>query len=611
MTYRQDLSAVFDESTGQPVALLCQDMQTPADVGLMSAATASAVSAAIFPEVVTNNPAPDVAAANRAAIQAACDTFGMCSIQAHGIVWIDGPALLPDGCTVQLSAGVILKRINQPAGFVDSVSGQVATGNTGNIFRNRESWKNNQQGSGVQQSGIRIIGPGTIDGNAEALVGVSVGVTYGSGIHMDKVDRLFIGGGLRVRMCTKYQIYGSALTNSVIDGVDIYSDDTINPNSVASIGRDGIHIQGNTDTLTIRNIGGVANDDFIALNVRDVPGVGLTTARSIGPIRNVLIENITGRNQNRSGNRICLYGGRYTAAPGDLALPVITGIAVAGNVATVTTAAAHGMYPGQFFSLGASNPAGYDGAYLEVIDCPSPTTFRHVVAAGLAAWVGGTVFTKLYHSFENVTINGVRSYGNFGGSGVRINVTTDVANDGVIKGLTVNGLDTALANQAPAAATNAVFDAYNMRSFGLRLRDLKSRMRFNYPVIAVDNASAFLDGETCIEDIDFLQPFESSNTGVNPIGVTGAYRSLTIRGLRGTTFVTAGSQRQIIAAGAPGGQAADSSGGASSGARWCGRAPGAVRSGRCGDDHGSRLQDRRHGVRCRAWRHGRCGQCRP
>lgn len=84
---------------------------------------------------------------------------------------------------------------------------------------------------------------------------------------------------ITVKECNMHALQLSDVMDFLIDGVDFIDQ-----------GRDGVHVHGGCERGVIRNIRGVTYDDFVALNAWD----WANTSPVVGPIRDVLVEKVTG-----------------------------------------------------------------------------------------------------------------------------------------------------------------------------------------------------------------------------------------------------------------------------------------------------------------------------
>lgn len=484
--------------------------------------------------------------ANSAALQAAISANANVLVRGEGVYCISSPISIPSNRNIEIGQGVVLCKVNDAT-------------NACTIFQNSDMAGGNEN--------ITLSGKGTLYFNANSYAAVKAANTIDcptlpepmssisalsvtssalytmNGLHFENVKRLRVSG-LTLMMSSKYIVYGASLTDFVFEDLNLYSDDTIHPADGSTYGRDGIHVQGLSSNGVIRRIRGTTNDDFIALNVRDIDA--FTSSRSVGYIRNVLVEDIRGKNQRRAGSAVHIYGGCDTAtlSGGKDTAPAITSLSQSGDVVTATTAAAHGMVPGQCFDISGSNPSGYNVTKGFVVSVADSAHFTYYAASGLGAYVGSAVL-KRYYMMDGLTIRNV-DQSTYAGAAVALSCTTDVgSNFGVIHNPIIEDVSSVASN--PNGGSGVVALDFAML-VGATIRNPRSRNATAYPIC---NLSVTLSSKTIglvlIEAPLAEVPYKpDSGSGQTWISMPGSHETVCIRGGSVTIEDGGGGWRQAI-----------------------------------------------------------------
>ena len=498
--------------------------------------------------------------ANSTALQAIVSAGGVIKLTTPGVYCLSVPISIPNNTWIDVGLGVILVKTNDPS-------------NACTLFQN-----SSMSGGNVN---IALTGRGTLYFNANAysavyaantadcpvlpsamLAVLALSVTSSAlytmnGLHFENIKGLKVGGGLRVMMSSKYNIYGASLTDFEFNDIEIYSDDTVNPANGGTYGRDGIHIQGLSENGKITNIRGTVNDDFVALNCRDIDA--FVSTRSVGFIQNVVIEKIHGKNQRRSGGGVRLYGGCDTAtfSGGKDTCPAITAMSQSGDLVTVTTASGHRMKAGQEFNITLSNPATYNGTNMAVVNVPTspidgsgnPTTFTFLTTSGAGAYVGSAVI-KRYYMLEGITVRDVDQI-SYSGPAVGFDSTGDIAADqSVAMNITLENI-AGFCYGNPTGSSGVVHMA-NTRLVNPTFKNIRGRNDSLYPVLnmAVTPATASFGGTARIEGLVGLVPYKpNSSTGDGWVRLPATYDQIEILGGSVTIEDGGGGWRNAISVG--------------------------------------------------------------
>ena len=370
------------------------------------------------------------ATTNTDLLQGLLSAGGSISFTTEGVYCINATLTIPSDTTFYLGAGVVLVRLaggNACTAFAnaDPVAGNlnVKLYGEGVIYCNANGYANTYNANPTDCPSIPALQAANIAGIFESGGSINLTNPSDNGLQFDNVNGLYVGG-LTIMQAAKYQLYGSAISNFVFENLVFYGDDTINPANVSTLGRDSIHIQGNSAHGIIRDIRGTSNDDFIVLNCRDV--AGQITSRSVGNIHDIDIQNIHGKNQRRGGAGVHIYGGLDvgTVDPknsnGFDTAPVVADIAAStGAIYTVKLSAEHQMVPGQYFVIFGSSLAGFNtnastfagpalGTPLgRVIATPSATTLTYVAPGGAGmTYAGGAKLVRIY-AMSNIRVDGI------------------------------------------------------------------------------------------------------------------------------------------------------------------------------------------------------------
>lgn len=466
-----------------------------------------------------------LASANVAAINAAIAIGGRVTLTKPGIYVINATFLLPDFTTVVLGRGVILVRIAGGGACTFFQNANPTTGNQsiavvgeGIMYCNANGYVATLAANPADCPNIPALSTANIPGIIESGGSVTINQPYVNGLHFDNVNGLVVGGGLKVMQAVKYQLYGCALKNWYFEGIDFYSDDTVNPANGGTYGRDSIHVQGNTTNGTIRNMTGTVNDDFMVLNVRDV--ASWVTPRSTGPITNILIENIFGKNQRRGGATVHLYAGLDVGtvnAPntnGYDTAPTLVSITQVAGIATATTSAAHNMAVGSAFYITGSNIAGYNtgtAAYGQalplgrVLSVPSSTTFTYSVPSGTATPATASLGTFVrYYQMSGITLRNIR--GNvYSDACINLAVTTDSPqNFGVIDNLVVDGVSLLLNNVLSAGHITSSF----VRVQDATISNVTTTANYQAPALDFSANNSYAAGTLTLNNFKGMTPYK-------------------------------------------------------------------------------------------------------
>lgn len=549
---------VQDVSVARYTTLLATGKFSQADLDIFTAGN----SGIGLISCTSNATAVSTASANTLALQSYLNGNNKITISTPGIYAFDNYLEINSNTHIEIGKGVILLRV---------------PGNSNaSLFRNKDTSTGN--------TNIFITGKGTIYGNANGYVATydanpvdcpyipelyaaniagiretgSTSSTNPGGflLPFDNVDGLEISG-LTLMQAVKYHIYGSKISNSKFKDLVIYADDIINPANGSSLGRDGIHIQGNSENIIIENITGTTNDDMIALNVRDI-GI-MVTPRSTGPIRSVQIKNIKAKNQRRGGTVVHIYGGLDVGTldgantNGYDVAPTVTGITQTGGVATVTTSSAHNMKPGDHFYLTGATITGYNTGTAKanqslplasVLATPSDTTFTYYVASGTASPATGTMPTLVrYYAMQNIQIENVNAT-TFAGPAVTFSVTTDSSsNYAVFDGIKVDGV---ASRKGAGATAGGCVNTYFGRLINPTFKNLTTYDDYLAPALDTTFNESYCAGTLTIDNpvaAVGYKPYTSSGTSWINLGI---YDSAIINKPNAEIFNAGGGYRHMI-----------------------------------------------------------------
>lgn len=100
--------------------------------------------------------------------------------------------------------------------------------------------------------------------------------------------------------------------------------------------------------------------------------------------------------------------GSTTITMSQPAVPSVSTMAWANNVITVTTTGAHGYTVGQWVTIAASNPTGYNGTYV-ILQVPSTTTFIIAQATNPGTYTSSATLSAghSYQVGQQVSVSGV------------------------------------------------------------------------------------------------------------------------------------------------------------------------------------------------------------
>jgi len=515
---------LVDSSTGSAISLSAGDVGAQGTHAKQAAAWDS-MQALVLPVAGVSD-----GTVNSAALQAAINSNASVLIRGEGVYCISSPISVPSNRHVDIGQGIVLCKVDDVTNActifqnADMAGGNenITLSGKGALYFNANSYSAAKAANSTDCPALPA--PMTSVG---ALTVRSSSLYMMNGLHFENVKRLRVSG-LTLMMSSKYIVYGASLTDFVFEDLNLYSDDTIHPADGSTYGRDGIHVQGLSSNGVIRRIRGTTNDDFIALNVRDIDS--FTSSRSVGYIRNVLIEDIRGKNQRRAGSAVHIYGGCDTAtlSSGKDTAPAITSLSQSGDVVTAATAAAHGMVPGQCFDISGSSPSGYNVTKGFVVSVADSTHFTYYAASGLGAYVGSAVL-KRYYMMDGLTIRSV-DQSTYAGAAVALSCTTDVgSNFGVIHNPIIEDVSSIASN--PNGGSGVVALDFAML-VGATIRNPRSRNATAYPIC---NLSVTLSSKTVglvlIEAPLAEVPYKpDSGTGQTWISMPGSHETVCIRG---------------------------------------------------------------------------------
>ncbi len=557
--------------TGSPTA----PTQSQADNSTKLATTAyvdtlGATKANVVPLLTSNS-----ATANTSLLQNAVSQGGYVAITTPGIYTINATINVPSNTSIYIGRGVKLVRLDGGSACTIFQNANPTTGNSnitilgeGVLYFNANGYAATYAANSVDCPFFSDLNSAAIPGIVESGGTIFSGSPFVHGIVMDNVDRFYIGGGLTLMQSDKYIVYGSQCTNFVIDNLDVYSDDTQNPANGSTLGRDGIHIQGNSHYGVIRNIRGTVNDDGMVLNTRDV-GAWAATARATGNISDIQYENIALKNQRRSGSVIALYGGLDVGTVdvantnGNDVAPAITAIAsVSGAIYKVTTAAAHKMVPGQHFTIYGSNPTGFNtGAATfaaatlgvsigTVLTAVNATNFTYMAPGGSGLTYVGSATLVRYYQLANLQVENARSVNGYAAPTVEMSVTTDSAsNFGVIDNLVVKNATGLVTN---AANTTGVVNGLLCRLYNSDFELLWTQNKGSHALFNSSN-NFNLSGNSTWKNIYQAVPFLTDVNGFVWAAFNGAYQSLNINGVDVSPVSAGGGYDCAMGLGATGG----------------------------------------------------------
>ena len=503
-----------------------------------------------------NSTALSTAANNLTLLQALVSQGGVVNITAPGIYALNNYITVSSNTTINISAGVILIR--------------VVGGANCSIFRNATPTTGNEN--------IKIQGEGVLFGNVDSYVasydaqpavcpnipqlysaniancatGISLSNPNGNVIQLDNVKNVVVRG-LQIIQGAKYQLYGSKISNFLFENLYFYGDDV----TYNTLGRDMIHIQGNSYNGIVRNITGDNNDDCIVLNCRDV--LGMVTPRSTGPIRNILIENIFTNSFRRLGSLVHLYAGLDVGtldAPNtngyDIA-PTVTSVVQTAGVATVTTSTAHNMLIGDSFWLFGATTTGYNTgsarfgqtlALARVTGTPTANTFNYYVNNSIPSSATGTMPSLVrYYAMSGITVRNVKGKA-IGGSGIDCSVTTDstVYNYGVYDNLVI---DTTTCSFYPGAAESSIVSMQYGRYVNAVVSNCYTTETYRCPLLQTPN-EGYLSGTFTLNNPITLAPYKPySSSGQAFININ--YRdNIVINGLNAIIYPGGGGWSNVI-----------------------------------------------------------------
>jgi len=157
--------------------------------------------------------------------------------------------------------------------------------------------------------------------------------------------------------------------------VEMQSDGTVAPTSITNTRKAGLVIRGNGDSGSAK----LANEALTLWGNYVVATTSFDATRTYVP-----------------GSPITVSNGNYTLANGAAgAVQASTSITEAANIATYTTAAAHGYLAGQVVTITGTTPAAYSGTFT-ILSVPTPTTFTYTVTGSpVTATVQGSAVTAV------------------------------------------------------------------------------------------------------------------------------------------------------------------------------------------------------------------------
>lgn len=215
------------------------------------------------------NAAANVTAINNAISAANTAGGGIVTISVPGTYFISDHILMRSNVTLRMATGVIIKK-------VASATNNVCLLRNANLSTTRPYGDSNM-----------VIEGGTFDGNYTGNSTQLVNCDTTS----STVNTLQYGvqGDLALIGVSHVTIRNVTIQNCNGFGTQIIGDGVTIENINFNTARDGIHVNGPSKGIVLRNIYGYTDDDFIALNAWDWHKSG----PSVGDIENVAIEDIT------------------------------------------------------------------------------------------------------------------------------------------------------------------------------------------------------------------------------------------------------------------------------------------------------------------------------
>lgn len=215
------------------------------------------------------NAASNVTAINNAISTANTAGGGLVTVSVPGTYFINDHILMMSNVTLRMAAGVIIKK-------VASATNNVCLLRNANLSTTRPYGDSNM----VIEGGIW---DGNYSNNSSTLAGAdTTSATVNTLQYGMQGELAFIG-------VTNVTVRNVVIQNCNGFGIQLTGDNLTVSDITFSTARDGIHVNGPTRGLRIRNIYGNTDDDFIALNAWDWHRSG----PSVGDIENVAIENCT------------------------------------------------------------------------------------------------------------------------------------------------------------------------------------------------------------------------------------------------------------------------------------------------------------------------------
>ena len=555
--------------TGSPTA----PTQSQADNSTKLATTAyvdilGATKASVVPGLLTSNSA----AANTTALQTALNAGGYILILTPGTYYFSTQLTIPSNTTLYVGGGVVLAA--DPTGYVNSASNQIF----GGLLTNSNHFTGNVNiaiigdgtismsmtpaslrsanyaacihmeyvtglvvGKGLKTTaGFRglnmfrcvdfvvseftynTVNQGTgrayTTNNAGYAVGVStVNLITGTGTIWQGAAIFFTGDS------TQYVVTSASFSGpgAITFTPTLAHSIAASPVAVTIKARTGtndshIFVSGQSNNGVIEKVYGLANDDIVTLNTRDV--AGQTTPNSVGAISNITIRDVFGSTKFFSGQVVVLYGGRWDSGDANAGTPpTITGITQSGGIATVTTDVAHGMGVGSHFGIASSNPSQYNtnaangngsNGIGTVRSVPSATTFTYYVNTGTGAYVSSAALV-IYYDFSNITVDSI--YGSslndtgVAGNGCVVQFTASIGY-GVMSNFTVRNI-----HGVPCGAAGTYLNWAQATTFDFIFDGLVSALQAVNPLTDMVNAS-YLAGTTIFRGITQLLAYTDNNS---------------------------------------------------------------------------------------------------
>ncbi len=267
----------------------------------------------------------------------------------------------------------------------------------GDLIVDQVGWSSNIASVNVNGSTVAVTTTNPLP-YALSATGIYLAITGNSGTNINGSYPITITGQTSFTYTSASAIAGTggtvspassvAVTSAAVSGSTVTITSAANTfvagQSVTIAGDTGTNING---TFTILSV--TSSTVFKYVSTGATAGTGGTAT---GPTQltssatAAYLDDFTGTTQNTS-NTVNLPTAGITTAAGTTSA-TITGAVWNSGVATITTAAAHGLQAGQLVTIASVNPAAYDGTFT-ILSVPTTTTFTYGLFNTPGAYASG------------------------------------------------------------------------------------------------------------------------------------------------------------------------------------------------------------------------------